>query len=142
LEAVTIHDMRPLGDGQVMAVHLIDILRLWEPEILASSWRVSCVDCLGDLADEFVRLGDANGTISSPELLRLASGVCQVIEGDFEAYRPHEEQPWLVVRAIDSTLYVVITEDAQLLDRVRSRFSDVRPAPEEAEPYVAPDGVA
>ena len=68
-----------------------------------------------------------------PELLRLAAGVYQVIWGDFEAYRLGQERFWLVVRAIDSTLYVVITEDRQLLERVRSRFTDVRHSLEEAD---------
>jgi hypothetical protein len=42
-----------------------------------------------------------------------------------------------VVRAIDSTLYVVLTEDDRLLERVRSQFADVRPAPEDGE-YAKP----
>jgi hypothetical protein len=133
LEAVTIHDVRPLSGGQVLAVDLIDILRLCESDVLVSSWRLRDVDCLGDLADEFMRLGESEATVSGPELVRLASGVYQVIEGEFEAYHPGEATFWLVVRAIDSTLYVVITEDQDLLARVRARFRDVRPLPEDAE---------
>jgi hypothetical protein len=139
MEAVTIHDLRSLGGGRVLAVDLIDLLRLCEPDALASSWRISYVDCMGDLAGEFMRSGDTNATVSGPELLRLATGVYQVIWGDFEAYRSGEERFWLVVRAIDASLYVVITEDKMLLGRVRSRFTDVRPSPEDAE---YPDGAA
>jgi hypothetical protein len=79
VEAVTIHDLRPLGGGQVLAVDLIDILRLCEPDAVASSWRISYVECVGELAEAFMRLGDANATVSGPELLRLAAGVYQVI---------------------------------------------------------------
>jgi hypothetical protein len=88
VEAVTIHDLRPLSGGQVLAVDLIDILRLCESDVLLSSWRLRNVDCAGDLADEFMRLGESEATVNGQELVRLASGVYQVIEGDFEAYRP------------------------------------------------------
>ena len=133
MKAVTIHDSRPLGNGSVLTVDLIDILRLCESDALASSWRVSYIDCFGDLAGEFMHLGEVKATVSGPELLRLAAGVYQVIEGDFEAYRLGEERFWLVVRAIDSTLYVVVTEDPQLLSAVRMRFRDVRTSPEDAK---------
>jgi hypothetical protein len=133
MRAVTIHDMRPLGRGQVLAVDLIDILRLCEADVTTSSWKCSYVECLGDLACEFMSVGDAQGIISGEELLRLASGVYQVIWGDFEAYRTGESRPWLVVRAVDSTLYVVITDIRHLLDEIRTRFQIVRESPEDAE---------
>src|SRR5690242_19324381 len=135
MEAVTIHDEKP---SRVLDVDLIDVLQLCEQEALSSSWRIRNVDCLGVLMEEFMRLGDANATISGAELLRLAAGVYQIIEGDFEAYRPGADRFWLVVRAIDSSFYVVITDDAELLDRVQTHFSDVRPSPA----YAAyPDGL-
>ena len=70
------------------------------------------------------------------EMLRLAGGLLQVIDGDFEAYRLDETRPWLVVRAIDSSEYAVVTQDERLLARVRERFRDVRDSPDDAA-YVA-----
>jgi hypothetical protein len=133
VEAVTIHDMKKIDEFQMLAVDLFDILRLCEQDVLASFWRLSYVDCLGEGAGEFMRLGQAEATISGSELFERASRLSQVFWGDFEAYRPNEQKFWLVVRAIDGSLYVVITADTQLLDRVRSRFNDVRPSPEDAE---------
>jgi hypothetical protein len=132
MEAVTIHDLRPSGGVRILAVDLIDILRLCEPEVAASSWRLHAVECFGDLAGDLERLAESDAMISGQELLRLASGVHQIIWGDFEAYQAGEDRFWLVVRAIDSTVYVVITEDQQLLERVRARFQDVRSSPEDA----------
>jgi hypothetical protein len=72
---------------------------------------------------------DAGSVLSGAEMLRLAGGILQVINGDFEAYRAAETRPWLVVRAIDSSVYVLITQDENLLQRVRERFRDVRDSP-------------
>src|SRR5690349_2519553 len=99
LQAVTIHDIR---DG-VLAFDLIDILRVVGPDAESSLWRCRNVECTGDLADELHRVSDAEATVSGAEMLRLARGVLQIIDGDFEAYRVDETRPWLVVRAIDST---------------------------------------
>ena len=74
MEAVTIHDIRPLGGGRVLAVDLIDLLRLYEPEVRALSWACRDVWCLGDRADDFHRASDADGVVDGGELVRLASG--------------------------------------------------------------------
>lgn len=135
MEAVAIYDLSTVG---VLDVDLIDVLQLCESDVLSSSWRISNVDCLGVSMGEFMQLSDRNATVSGEELMRLAAGVYQIIWGDFEAYRHGEDRFWLVVRAIDSTFYVVITNDAQLLGKVRARFSDVRPSLEDVDYPNAP----
>jgi hypothetical protein len=131
MEAVTIHDLSANG---VLAVHLIDILRLCEPEAVRSLWRVNNnIECLGALMAEFEQASDTKTAIGGTELLRLAGGVYQIIWGDFEARLEGEVAPWRVVRAIDSTFYVVITSDVALLERVKERYKDVRPSPKDAE---------
>jgi diaminopimelate decarboxylase len=132
VQAVTIHDLR---DG-VLAFDLIDILRVLGPDAESSSWRGKNVDCTGDLADEMHGFSDSDVALTGAAMLRLAGGVLQIIDGDFEAYRAGETRPWLVIRAIDSSEYAVITEDQELLGRVRERFRDVRDSPDDAA-YVA-----
>jgi hypothetical protein len=132
MKAVTIHDLRALDDGHVLAFDLIDILRIAEPDAQSSFWRCRNVECTGDLAEEVHRVSDAGSVLPGPEMLRLAGRVVQVIDGDFEAYRRDETRPWLVVRAVDSSEYVVITQDERLLARVRERFRDVRDSPDDA----------
>jgi hypothetical protein len=126
MEAIRIYDRRPCGDGQILAVDLIDILRPKEANVRASWWRLAHVECVGPLADEFMQLGDEEATVSGEELLRLAAGVDQVIEGDFEAYWPGEAAPWLVVHAVDSTFYEIITKDRDLLTQLKARFHMVQ----------------
>ena len=130
--AVTIHDTR----DRVLAFDLVDILRVVGLDAKSSSWRCRSVECTGDLAAELHRVSVSGSTLSGAEMFRLAGGVFQVIDGDFAAYRLGETRPWLVVRAIDSSEYAVITQDERLLARVRERFRDVRDSPEDAA-YVA-----
>ena len=69
---------------------------------------------------------DRGNAIGGNELLRIAGGVTQVIDGDFLAFSSSENAPWLRIRAIDSSLFLVATSDADLLDRIRAAFHDVR----------------
>lgn len=131
VEAVTIRDLRDVEGGSVLAFDLFDLLRLAEAEVRASTWRCRFVECVDTLAEELYRLSDGGTSVSGDEMLRLAAGVDQVIDGDFEASRPGHDRPWLIVRAIDRLLYVVASEDRAFLDRVPGRFRDVRQAPDE-----------
>ncbi len=143
VEAVTIHD-EPLPDaGGAWAVDLPAILCACGPEAMASAWQVSDIDCDGPLAAEFIRLGAAGAVLGWAELQRLLAGVTQVLSGDFEARRADGDRPWLVVKAIRGRECVVVTTAAGLIGRLRTRFRDVRPSPEDAgwlaEPGAAPD---
>ena len=122
MESVTIHD---LAKG-VLAVHLIDILRLCEPKARQSSWHVDGVDSLGLLSDVFNRIGDDKAVVEGDELLRLAAGVYQIIDGNFAARLPCDDTLWLSISAIDSSYYAIATDDKALLARIRARYSDVR----------------
>ena len=124
--AVTIHDLHERG---FLAFDLIDILRLAESETRASIWECRGVECVGKLADELHSVPDAAGRISGSELLRLAEGVHQVIDGTFKAYRGEEISEWLEIQAVDSTMYVVVTGDNELVGRIREWFRDVRESP-------------
>ena len=131
--AVTVHDLNRLDRGSVLAFDLVDILRLDERGVVESEWRCRRVECMGEQAAALYAASDGGATIPGDVLLRLASGVDQVIDGDFAGLRPGDQSPWLLVRAIDSTFFVVASEDEGWLGRVRERFRDVRDAPEEID---------
>ena len=133
--AVTIHDMQEREGGGWLAVDLIHVLKLFEPEVLASSWQCRHFWCIPRFGNE-ARDGSEQGTwMSGPEVLHWAAGWQQVIDGEFIGIRETEKSPWLVVLAVDSTYYVVLARETRFLDRVRERFKDVRPSPEYAEQY-------
>jgi hypothetical protein len=135
MEAVTIHDMRHLGGGRVLAVDLIDLLRLFESEVRTLCWACRDVWCMGDGAKELHQAAETGAGLDGRDLLRLAAGVFQVIDGEFVGIPPGGTRPRLVVVAEDSSYYVVATSERSFLDLVRQRFSDVRPSPEWAEQY-------
>lgn len=67
--------------------------------------------------------------------LDLAAGVDQTIGGAFSAYLS-AERPWCVIRSIDGSEFIVITNDMTFLAELRRRFADVRDSPEDVA-YVA-----
>lgn len=126
MPAITIHDSDPRG---VLRFDLIDLLRLAGSDAVAATWRCSGVEATGPLADELHVAADVGNAIGGNELLRIAGGVMQVIDGDFLAFSPSADEPWLRISAIDSSLFVVATADTDLLDRIRAAFHDVLDSP-------------
>ena len=129
-EAVTIHDRRE----RRLAFDLSDLLRLAEADVRASTWHCSDVECSGSAGAELHNLSDRGTKVDGADLLRIAAALDQTIDGDFEGYRSADAaKPWLVIRAIRGTEFVVSTDDATLLGRVRAKFRDVRASPRDAE---------
>ena len=137
MEAVTVWDTKDAGSGhRTLSFDLVDILKLVEPELPGSEWQLEkVVEAVGEASRDFDRLCETSEPIQGPELLALASRVDQIVDGDFRGIRFGEL--WLRIRAIDSTEYVVITNDESILSRIRGRFSDVRESPEDARWYGA-----
>lgn len=128
MKAVTIHDAR----GDTLAFDLIDILETIGPTAESSTWECRGVEATGPGA---IRLHDASDTgaaIPGRDLLVAARDALQVIDGDFLARRVGQTEPWASVRAVDSSVYVLISDDVGLLRRVRQRFRDVRESPQDA----------
>jgi hypothetical protein len=91
------------------------------------------VECVGELAVTLHTAFERGAAISGGELVSTAGGVTQAIDGDFIATRRGETAPWLVVRAVDSSFYVVLSDDHGFIDELRARFRDVRAAPDDVE---------
>ncbi len=128
MPAISIRDRR--ADG-VLRFDLLDLLRLIGPAATASQWMCSGVEATGNLAAELHDAADHGTPLSGADLLRIASGVLQVVDGDFEATAEPGQPPWLRIRAIDSAELVVITTDLELLARIRASYDDVRDSPED-----------
>ncbi|HQU42527.1 MAG TPA: hypothetical protein PK867_06925 [Pirellulales bacterium] len=115
----------------VLKVDLADILAAVGDAVEASTWALSGVEVLGGTdAEELQRLSDERRTIDGKSLALRARNVSQVMEGEFRAFRGAEESPWLVIYAVDSSGYDVLTDDDELLGRLRAKFQDVRELPE------------
>ena len=129
MRGVEIHDSHPRGH---LAFDLEDILKCLGDEALARTWTCSGVECNTEKGRELERLADAGEQVPGRALLELAERTDQVIEGHFRGRRPGEAHDSLIVKAIDSTLWEVFGPDDCLV-RIRSAFSDVRPAEYEVD---------
>lgn len=124
--------IRDTGVNGVLRFDLIDLLRLAGPTAVASRWVCRGVEATGALAGELHDAADRGTPLSGTDLLRIANGIVQVIDGDFEATAQPGQRPWLRIRAIDSSEFVVITQDVDVLARFRAAYDDVRDSPEDA----------
>ncbi len=79
----------------------------------------------GERCLELEALADSELTVTNHKLVELACAVTQVIDGEFVRYKPGETEPWVIIRAIDSTYYEFICRDKAVLDRARDLFGEV-----------------
>lgn len=135
MHAVTIHDT-VLRDGvQFLAFDLRDILGCARDRVSASTWVCDHVECIGRTSSEVHAASESEAELPGSRLLELADGVDQTIDGAFSAYLS-SERPWCVIRSIDGSEFVVITDDMTFLSELWQRFADVRDSPEDIA-YVA-----
>jgi hypothetical protein len=124
MHGITITDST--DDERMLTVDLIDILRLLGPSATDSEWQISGVECAGGAAAEDLHhLADAYGRVAGRTLLSLAAGVTQVIDGVFAGYRDGEKQPWIIIRAVDSSAFDVQSKDEEALARMKRHFRNV-----------------
>ena len=125
-----------LQRSNVLAVDLRHVLKALGPRTAKAFWQASEVTSFseplfatGKKADELELLSVSTDRIDGAALHDLAENVTQVIWGEFRAYDELADmKPWVIVRAIDSTFYEVISSDPAVHDALKRAFRDVRPA--------------
>jgi hypothetical protein len=115
-----------------LSFDLREILAAIGNSALASSWRCQYVECTGDNAEVLHRISDEGRVISGVELVQIVSGIHQTIDGKFQAYRDKANNPWLIIRAVDSTSFDVLSSDSKTLEKMRRNFRDVTDLPSDA----------
>lgn len=115
----------------VLSFDLRDLLKLFKERVLHSSWRIVDLECLGGKAADILHQASEDGRqLEGAELMKLAIEVDQIIDGEFTALLPGESEPWVVIRAVDSSAFDVITDDAEILLAIKRNFSEVVDLPE------------
>lgn len=119
-------------NGNVLAVNVHDILNLLTPKALLTQWIVSPVtlsngeswfEVIGEGSAELDALADNGQTIDGESLLALTKRCKQIIWGQFRSMP--SDNPWLTIKAVDSTFYEIETEDKEVLKRISEKYSDV-----------------
>ena len=127
MRGITITDRDQRG---ILSVSLSDLLMVLQPVINDSLWTCDDVESTGEGSADLHRVCDSKSKIDSQTLSTLASGLDQVIDGTFSAFRPNQSQPWLIVRAVDSSAFDVETDELRLLQSLRTRFRLVSDIPQ------------
>jgi len=112
------------GGGGGLEFDLSDVLATLGERVTRSRWRARGLwylssDELG--VDQLERLS-AGATLDGHELLESLPRVRQVIDGEFEAREADSQRPWVIVRAVDSAWWEVLSDDPAVLAAIRARF--------------------
>lgn len=124
MEGVTIFDYD--HKTGVLLFDLHDILELLGDDVLRSAWRVQDVECVGgEAAYKLHSISEKSGTVEGVKLARLAQAIEQTIDGEFAAYLPMESVPWIIIRAVDSSAFDVLTIRHEVISLIKSKFRRV-----------------
>lgn len=115
--------------NHVLSFDLADILNVLGTTIKDTEWILSSIESVGHTANELHALSDSQLKIPEQRLEELLSGIQQIIDGNFKGYRPGATHPWIIIRAVDSSAYDVLSENSRVLSIVRERFEHVTDLP-------------
>jgi hypothetical protein len=115
--------IRPQTAGGGLGFDLRDVLQALGPRVSSSVWAIG--DNLNYVSrDESDIPALHRDELRGDELISGLPNLLQVIDGEFKA-SDAETQPWVVVRAIDSSWWEIISDDVATLDSIRNRFQNV-----------------
>jgi hypothetical protein len=113
------------GDVGCLDFDLADILKALGARALRSDWRAEDLNCFGESDAELEALSEASAPIPGARLLDVAKRLTQVIDGAFLGTEPGASEPWVVVKAVDSSWWEVWTDDVAAVATLRGRFRAV-----------------
>jgi hypothetical protein len=125
MQGVEVHDKDSQG---CLAFDLREILLCLGDDATDRVWHCENLWVTGEAFQEFEFVEKAATEIEGSRLLSLAERTAQVIDGDFLGRRRGEKGVSIRIRAVDSSFWEVIGDEA-CLDKLRAGFRDVRPAP-------------
>lgn len=110
---------------------------------MTSSWLCRGIEAYGTNADELHVYSDKQQRIEGQKLLEIVSNIDNIADGYFHAYLPTETEPWLVVRAIDNSVFEIKSHHPRVaqLKKERNRnparaTSPSKPMPQTDDHYV------
>ena len=116
-------------DRERQFIHLRDLFDILGSNGEQSFWQVKNVEALGKGADELHLASDMGCTFVGSDLKRLIADVDQVIDGEFSAFKSNHPEPWIIIRAVDSTAYDIITDDFTTFRLFKCAFASSKDIP-------------
>jgi hypothetical protein len=114
---------------------LYDLVLALGERALPSTWFASGVECQGEKAEELYALSDQNKPIEGREFLRITSGIHQTLQGDFQAFDPGVNSPWIFIRAWNGNGFYLETNDDEIQERLVTRFASMEEVEGASPPY-------
>ena len=101
-----------------------------------STWFGIDVECRGEKAEELKAATGQDRPIQGRDFVSLTSGIRKTIAGDFQAFDPGANAPWIFIRAWQGNGFYVETNDARISERLKGRFPSTEAVEGAAPPYV------
>lgn len=125
---IIIRDGTAPEEGFCLSFDLVEVLAALGPRVASSTWSYRDLWFVThDEKDvpELDQENHANRLLSGQELLAAAARILQVIDAEFAAFDLDSIEPWVIVRAVDSSFWEVESDDPDVLDAVRASFKNV-----------------
>jgi tetratricopeptide (TPR) repeat protein len=116
-------------------IDVYDLLAALGERALDSIWLGSDVDCSGEKAEQLYAYTEDDKPIAGYDLFEIASGVRQTRKGDFQAFDPGAQSPWIFIRAWEGTGFYLETNDPQTSERLKARLVSVEEVEGATPPY-------
>jgi hypothetical protein len=122
-----IRDGTEPGGGGGLAFDLPEVLGALGEKAQSWVWRGRDIQYVSrDERDVAVIQELAAGrALAGADLIAGLEQLLQIIDGEFEATEPGEQVPAVVIRAVDSSWWEVLSDDAAVLAAIRQRFGVV-----------------
>jgi hypothetical protein len=131
MRGVIIRDGTGPGGPGGLQFDLAEVLRALGERVTRSRWRgrgLWYVSRDEEDIETLERLG-AGELVAGHELVAILPRLMQVIDGEFEGIAAGGELPWVVVRAVDSSWWEVLSDEPEVLEAIRLSFHAVEELP-------------
>jgi tetratricopeptide (TPR) repeat protein len=123
------------SENPEQALDLYDLIAALGDRALHSTWFGSEVNCYGENAEELYAFTDQTRPIEGHDFLRIAAGIQQTIAGDFQALDLGAATPWIFIRAWEGSGFYIETDDAQIVQQLKTHFPSVEDVDGATPPY-------
>jgi hypothetical protein len=104
---------------------LAEVLDALGPRVVRSAWTIEGLNYVSRDETDIPVLHSGEGErVLGAELLSILPNLLQVIDGEFRAFEA-EGEPWVTLRAVDSSWWDVVSEDSAALSAIRDQFHNV-----------------
>jgi tetratricopeptide (TPR) repeat protein len=123
------------SDQPVQALDLYSLLGVLGERAIRSTWFGNDVQCSGETAENLYAAIEDNRPVDGYDLHQIASGIHQIVAGDFQAFDPDAHAPWIFIRAWKGSGFYIETDDPKIKRRLMTRLRSVEEVEGAPPPY-------